>query len=344
MKKSIIALITSIILVTGMMPVVFAVDNNQGSADNNQLRVGNNQSAAVKKLTAPKKVIAKATGWNKITVKWSKCKSATGYKIYYYSIKKKTFLPYREVKSNSCTIKGVKPGRKYYFKIKAFEYSGKNKLGESTFSSVASAATRLYAPAKVKASAKSDNSIVIKWSKVKEASGYAVLRYRADNKKFYCIGTVSSGKRSFTDKRTGLNKKYYYKVRAFSIVKKTVKKKYNKNGKTKVKAVVLKVRRPGALSKIASAKTKTYRKKLMCKVTAYCDSGFTASGMRAGRGRVAVDPNVISLGSRMYVSGYGNCIAADTGGAVKGNFIDIWLPSESACSAWGVRYKMVYVY
>ena len=77
--------------------------------------------------------------------------------------------------------------------------------------------------------------------------------------------------------------------------------------------------------------------------TAYCLSGRTATGMPAGPGIIAVDPGVIPLGSQVYVSGYGNAIAADTGGAISGNKIDVWLPCGDAYS-WGVRTVNVTIY
>lgn len=77
--------------------------------------------------------------------------------------------------------------------------------------------------------------------------------------------------------------------------------------------------------------------------TSYCLGGTTATGMPVGRGIIAVDPRVIPLGSQVYVSGYGNAIAADTGGAIRGNKIDVWLPCGEAI-AWGVRTVSVTVY
>ncbi|GBE57205.1 cell wall-binding protein YocH precursor [bacterium BMS3Abin01] len=77
--------------------------------------------------------------------------------------------------------------------------------------------------------------------------------------------------------------------------------------------------------------------------TAYCLAGTTATGMPVGRGIIAVDPGVIPLGSRVHVSGYGNAIAADTGGAVHGNKIDVWLPCGEA-NAWGVRTVTITLY
>jgi 3D (Asp-Asp-Asp) domain-containing protein len=77
--------------------------------------------------------------------------------------------------------------------------------------------------------------------------------------------------------------------------------------------------------------------------TAYCLTGSTATGMPAGPGVIAVDPGVIPLGSQVHVSGYGNAIAADTGGAIVGNKIDVWLSCGDAY-AWGVRTVTVTVY
>lgn len=77
--------------------------------------------------------------------------------------------------------------------------------------------------------------------------------------------------------------------------------------------------------------------------TAYCLGGTTATGMPVGRGIIAVDPRVIPLGSRVHVSGYGDAIAADTGGAIRGNIVDVWLPCNEAYS-WGRRTVTVTVY
>lgn len=73
----------------------------------------------------------------------------------------------------------------------------------------------------------------------------------------------------------------------------------------------------------------------------YGCSGITATGidLRNDRSKkvIAVDPNVIPLGSRVYVEGYGEAIAGDTGGAIKGNKIDLHVPTTDDAYAWGVR-------
>lgn len=77
--------------------------------------------------------------------------------------------------------------------------------------------------------------------------------------------------------------------------------------------------------------------------TAYSGGGTTASGMAAAVGRVAVDPRVIPLGTRLYIESYGYAVAADTGGAIKGNRIDLYMNSESACNSFGRRNVTVHV-
>lgn len=52
---------------------------------------------------------------------------------------------------------------------------------------------------------------------------------------------------------------------------------------------------------------------------------------------IAVDPSVIPLGSKVWVEGYGEAMALDTGGAIKGNRVDLLMPSFQASESWGVR-------
>lgn len=72
-------------------------------------------------------------------------------------------------------------------------------------------------------------------------------------------------------------------------------------------------------------------------------SSFTALGidLRQTSNVIAVDPNVIPLGSRVFVEGYGEAIAGDTGGAIVGNKIDVHFATVDACYQWGVRSVQV---
>jgi len=71
--------------------------------------------------------------------------------------------------------------------------------------------------------------------------------------------------------------------------------------------------------------------------TAYTLQGTTATGAPVGYGVVAVDPGVIPLGTRMSIPGYGEGVAADTGGAIQGATIDLWFPTAADAAAWGRR-------
>ncbi|MGE7592284.1 LysM peptidoglycan-binding domain-containing protein [Peribacillus frigoritolerans] len=83
--------------------------------------------------------------------------------------------------------------------------------------------------------------------------------------------------------------------------------------------------------------------------TADCQgcSGTTATGvdLKANPDAkvIAVDPSVIPLGSKVYVEGYGYATAADTGGAIKGNRVDIFVPNEQDAVNWGVKNVKVQI-
>lgn len=78
--------------------------------------------------------------------------------------------------------------------------------------------------------------------------------------------------------------------------------------------------------------------------TAYLPGdGVTSTGVRAKKGVVAVDPRVIPLGSRVYIPGYGEAIAADTGGAIKGLRIDLCYATRREAIQFGRRPVKVYI-
>jgi len=77
--------------------------------------------------------------------------------------------------------------------------------------------------------------------------------------------------------------------------------------------------------------------------------GITASGTMARPGVVAVDPKVIPLGTKLYIEAmdgtedYGYAVAEDTGGAIKGNKIDLFFESSEDVKAYGRRKVKVYI-
>jgi uncharacterized protein YabE (DUF348 family) len=74
----------------------------------------------------------------------------------------------------------------------------------------------------------------------------------------------------------------------------------------------------------------------------YGCSGITATGRPAGHGIVAVDPSVIPLGAKLFIPGYGYAIAGDTGGAIRGNRIDLGFNSLRDAVLFGRREVIVY--
>ena len=90
----------------------------------------------------------------------------------------------------------------------------------------------------------------------------------------------------------------------------------------------------------ASAGTRT----LVADAVAYHLPGKTASGLPVGVGVIAVDPTVIPLGTRLFVPGYGPAVAADVGSAVRGNIIDLWMPTTAQALAWGRRTVTITIY
>lgn len=97
----------------------------------------------------------------------------------------------------------------------------------------------------------------------------------------------------------------------------------------------------------------TYSQMMVMESTAYTaaggnDNGITASGTSCvrdpnGYSTIAVDPRIIPLGTKVYIDGYGYAIAQDTGGAIKGNIIDVYFNSYSETINWGRRNVKVYI-
>jgi uncharacterized protein YabE (DUF348 family) len=92
----------------------------------------------------------------------------------------------------------------------------------------------------------------------------------------------------------------------------------------------------------------SYSRKLTMTATAYSPqepglSNRTYTGAKATKGVVAVDPKVIPLGTKLYIDGYGYAVAADIGGAIKGNKIDLCYDTLAEVKRFGRRSVTVYV-
>lgn len=78
--------------------------------------------------------------------------------------------------------------------------------------------------------------------------------------------------------------------------------------------------------------------KINVKATAYAGDPITATGTVPKWGTIAVDPKVIPYGTKVYIPYFDKVfVAEDTGSAIKGNRIDIFMDTEENCNKWGVR-------
>ena len=98
--------------------------------------------------------------------------------------------------------------------------------------------------------------------------------------------------------------------------------------------------------------TYTYTEAITVSCTAYScggSPGYTYSGTLARVGAVAVDPNYIPLGTRMYIVSndgqyvYGYCVAEDIGGGIKGYKVDLYFDTFAECYQFGVRTCTAYI-
>lgn len=140
----------------------------------------------------------------------------------------------------------------------------------------------------------------------------------------------------------GLKKDLIKPNQVLKVSKPTVKKATKAKAATNKKQTTAK-----KASKNPAYKTMTVR---ATAYTAGCKgcSGITATGINLKKNPnakvISVDPKQIPLGSKVWVEGYGEAIAGDTGGAMKGNKIDLHMPTKKKALNWGVRTVKIKVY
>lgn len=91
-----------------------------------------------------------------------------------------------------------------------------------------------------------------------------------------------------------------------------------------------------------------FKKKIVMEATAYSsedpgNGSYTARGNFLRRGLIAVDPDVIPLGTSLYIEGYGYAVADDIGGAIKGRRVDLGMNSHGEAIQFGRRDVVVYI-
>ena len=176
--------------------------------------------------------------------------------------------------------------------------------------------------------------VITKTETEKEKIDYDVV-YKADN-------SISIGEMKVTQKgRSGVQKKTYEVtyVDGKKTEKNLVESKMIKKKRDKVISYGTKIQfgKPAGLQ---------YERKITgVKAVSYYFSGNPVGsyGLPCEYGTVAVDKDLIPLGSLLYIEGYGYAIANDVGSAIQGKVVDLYMEKYEQCLMWGARTTTVYV-
>ena len=155
---------------------------------------------------------------------------------------------------------------------------------------------------------------------------------RAAQQTANALASARAARLSFISQLRGQQRLKSAQISALQAAAKRVERKSNEIQAT----AVITAESPVASTVPAPAPAPTGRT-LTVSSTGYSLPGRTATGIPVGWGVIAVDPSVIPLGTRLTVPGYGEGVAADTGGAVRGATIDLWFPTLGQARAWGRR-------
>lgn len=122
------------------------------------------------------------------------------------------------------------------------------------------------------------------------------------------------------------------------------------NTKTETKNKDIVAKEKNVCNNMVEAEVKYEPEYILMQASAYTKSieegthkGITRSGTQVSRGTVAVDPRVIPLGTKVYIEGYGHAECLDTGGAIKGNRIDLYMETKEEAFEFGRRQVKVYI-
>ena len=168
----------------------------------------------------PKKVTSvkvKKQTTTSVTLNWSKATGATGYEVYKYNTSKKKWEKVGSTTKTSYTVKNLKAGTKYKFKVKAYKTVSKKKYYGS-YSSELQTATKTSTP-KITSLTTGSKKANLKWKKVSGATGYEIYMATSKNGKYSKVKTITkSSTVKYSKAKLKKNKKYYFKVRTYKTV------------------------------------------------------------------------------------------------------------------------------
>ena len=180
-------------------------------------------SATLTTATTPKKVsgikYSKATATS-VTLTWKKQDKGSGYQVLYYDKAKKKYVVGKTVtgkSKNSATVKGLKAGNTYKFKIQAYKLAGSLKWFGAK-SSVYNMGTLPAKVTKVKYSFKG-NKCTLTWKACTGANGYEIQKYNSTTKKWKTVKKIKKKKNKYQFK-LAKKRSVKYRVRAYRVLKK----------------------------------------------------------------------------------------------------------------------------
>ena len=198
-------------------------DDNKDDGDNNQNQ--DEEEKPVVTVTKPGKVAVKkavSTSYSSVKLTWSKVKNATGYQIYRATSKGGSYKLVKTISKNttiSYTDQKLTTGKTYYYKVRAYVKSGSKKVYGSN-SKICSAKPVPAATTSLTVKRASSTKAKLQWKKVAGASGYVVYRSSSKNGTYTAVKSLTSAKKlTYTDTKVKKGKAYYYKVRAYRVVK-----------------------------------------------------------------------------------------------------------------------------
>lgn len=178
------------------------------------------EAASLPKVTGVKAV---SSTYKSIKITWKKISKVTGYKVYRATSANGKYKLVKTISSAKTTAymdtKGVRTGTKYYYKVRAYEISGK----KFTYGSYSNTVSAKAVPSKVKLKKVTNTAygeVTLSWEKVDGATGYEIYRLSDDETNYKKIKTITKGNIiTFANKKLEYDMWYSYKLRAFKTIK-----------------------------------------------------------------------------------------------------------------------------
>ncbi|WP_286197915.1 G5 and 3D domain-containing protein [Bacillus sp. ISL-34] len=181
---------------------------------------------------------------------------------------------------------------------------------------------------------------------VEEPVDFAVITKKDDSLSKGKEKIVKEGKDGLISKKYEVVKENGKEVKRELLSEKVVNKKQDKVVTVGTRTTVAQASR-GVTNVSSSSGKEIYVSSTAYTASCKGCSGVTSTGVdlksNPGAKIIAVDPSVIPMGSKVYVDGYGYAVAADKGGAIKGNRIDVFFSSKNDAYRWGVKRVKVRV-